>query len=235
MGARIQWQHCGMFAAALLLAAPDALACSRSLKPMSRAQIESYARARYAEASTVVDAEVELPMGFGPSEGGVIPAAVLRVIGHYKGARSPGDERIALIYFSSCDVELTRKGERVRILLTGGPELYRADQTANVLVSTREAGQGEFNAEIDRLVGTPRPVGFSTYPGAVELPSGTATAAIENSASGGAPSPAKPVPRTSANFSVYLAGAFALLLAFFAGFLIGRGRRGKAAAAPAAG
>jgi len=237
MGAGIRWQRSGMFAAALLLAAPSAFACSILPQDLSRAQVESYARKRYSEATAVVDAEVEEPMAFGPTyKSGLIPMAVLRVIRRYKGTASfPGAERIAMVYFTSCDVALLRKGERVRILLASGPELYRADMTANGPAAEREEGLAEFNAEIDRLAGTPRPAGFSTYPGELD-PAETMRLAAEDEAKGNAAPPARPaaLPRKAPpGPSIYVAGALGLLLAFLAGLLIGR--RGKTAAGPVAG
>lgn len=237
MAARARWQRGGILAAALLLATPNAFACSAELRTMSRAQVEAYARTQYAKASAVVDAEVEQPMAFGPELGpGLMPMAILRVIHRYKGVPSPGGDRIPLVDFSSCDIGLVKKGERVRILLTSGPELFRAVFSDNGPPADRQDAQAEFNAEIDRLTGTPRPTGFSAYPGAAEPPPETASAAVGNTAVG-APASAKGTasvaPGAAPKSALYLAGALGVLLAFLAGLLIGR--RGKTASGPAAG
>lgn len=231
MMAGTSWQRSGMFAAALLLAAPDAFACSILPQNLSRAQVESYAREQYAKATAVVDAEVEEPMEFGPAyKSGLMPVATLRVIRRYKGTpQFPGAERILMVYLTSCDIELSRKGERIRILLTSGPELYRAEITANGPSTQREDGLAEFNAEIDRLAGTPRPAGISTYPGAIDPPSDAPTISPANGPA--APEkPKHPAPRASANLGIYLVGAFGFLLAFLAGVLVGRRSRPSKAA-----
>ncbi|MBB4097924.1 hypothetical protein [Sphingomonas kyeonggiensis] len=230
MVTRTRWQRCGILAAALLLAPPNAFGCSTELRTMSRAQVEAYARTQYAKASAVVDAEVEQPMAFGTELGpGLMPMAILRVIHRYKGVPSPGEDRIPLVNFSSCDIGLVKKGERVRILLTSGPELFRAVFSDNGPPVDRQDGQAEFNAEIDRLAGAPRPAGFSTYPGAIEPPSDAETATAANAPPDDMASqktPASSAPKHAVRPAIYLAGAFGLLLAFLAGFLLGRRSHG---------
>lgn len=237
MTARASLRRCGILAAALLLATPNAFACSAELRAMSRPQVETYARAQYAKASAVVDAEVEQPMAFGPElKPGLMPMAILHVVHRYKGAPARGEDRIPLVNLSSCDIGLVKKGERVRILLTSGPELFRAVFSDNGPPVDRQDGQAEFNAEIDRLAGTPRPAGFSPYPGAIEPPSDAETATAANASSGNEVSlktPASSAPRPATSLALYLAGAFGLLLVFLTGFLIGR--RGRAKSGPATG
>lgn len=222
---RTRWQRSGMFAAALLLAAPDAFACSPIIRKMSPAQVQDYARAEYAKATAVLDAEVDLPMSSGAGMGpGLMPAGTLRVIRSYKGGQSPG-EIIAMVYFSSCDIPFFRKGERIRVLLMGGPDLFRADQLANGPAVEGEGAQLEFNAEIDRLARTPRPAGFSTYPSEID-PNADSPASASGNASVTAANPwPEPIfrqARAETSIAVYLVGALGALLTFLLGVLIGR-------------
>lgn len=227
MTVRTRWQRCGIPAAALLLAAPDAFACSPIIRQMSRAQVEDYARVEYAEATAVVDAEVDLPMSFRGIGSGVMPLGTLRIIRSYKGGQSPNDI-ISVIYFSSCDTPFMLKGERVRVLLMGGPDIFRADQLDNGPAVEREGVQAEFNAEIDRLAGTPRPADFSVYPGAVDQDADYSDSQSDNAAMKAASPLQKPhvqSAKAGIGIGVYIAGALSVLLAFVAGFLTGRRRR----------
>lgn len=224
MGIATSWQRSGIFAAALLLGVPNAFACSLQPMIMSRAQVERFARARYAEAVAVIDAEVEMPMISGPEiKRGMMPMAVLRVIHSYKGQRTPEGQLIPLVYYSSCDISLTRKGERVRILLMDGPELFRASMPANGSPTDRPGSQAEFNAEIDRLVGVSRPVGFAVVPGAVDPPPELPTSAVENIAVPATPPPTSTFGAAKMRGLVaYGLAAIGVVIVFLAGFLIGR-------------
>jgi hypothetical protein len=161
-----------LLAFATMTVSQPALACSMVSAPMTRAQVERHAREKFAAASAVVDAEVETPMLFGPAwQPGLMPAAVLRVIKRYKGKfQFEGLDIVQLVYAEGCDIALDRKGERIRILLNEGPGAFRALQIANRPVAARETAQVEFNAEIDRLVGSPRPTDYAAFPGEIPRP-----------------------------------------------------------------
>lgn len=148
--------------------AVPAAACSYPPKKMTSPQVRDHARAQYARASAVIDGEVIIPAKM-LADKGQIPMAVLRVLARPKGPPVADGERLALVYFSSCDIALLREGERVRILIEQGIDLARALQGANGPPTAGEGGQEEFNAEIDRIAGLPRPVGASAFPGE-ELP-----------------------------------------------------------------
>jgi hypothetical protein len=133
---------------------------------MTSIQVRDYAREQYARAILVVDAEVQMPMNM-QAGGGALPMAFLHVIRQYKGAKV-ANGFLPVIYFDSCDIALTRKGERIRVLLSEGPRFFQAKQYLQAPGTMREGAQFEFNAEIDRLAGVSRPRGFSVFPGALE-------------------------------------------------------------------
>ena len=110
-------------------------------------------------STVVVDGEVISPMLVGLPPDGTMPMAAVKVIRTLKGRVD--DEIIPVAYFSSCDVALGTKGQKVRLLLSGAG-IYTASQGNNgfVAVYEREA----FNHAVDRLLGSARPAGF-TDPG----------------------------------------------------------------------
>lgn len=140
------------------------LACSGPpAAPMTAGQVRDFARAQFTRAALVVDAEVEMPMN--PHAGpGLMPLASLRVLATYKG-KPNAVGWISIVAPSSCDIQLLKKGERVRILLLGGPDFYHALLTMHGPNTLSDGADTAFNAEIDRLAGAPRPAGFSAEPG----------------------------------------------------------------------
>lgn len=91
---------------------------------------------------------------------GSVPAAMLRVIKIWKG--KAGNE-VTVVYLSSCDIMLDQRGQKMRILLEGD-DVYRASQSMNWGIGGDQAG---FNAAIDSLIGSARPVTFRD-PGSIE-------------------------------------------------------------------
>jgi len=114
----------------------------------------------YAQATTVVDGEVVVPMALDQNlPDGALPVAYIKVTHTWKGHVEDGIAPVA--YVSSCNLGLESKGQKVRILLQG-EGIFTADQSAN---GSEAVDEGDaFNREIDRLVGAPRPVDF-TNPG----------------------------------------------------------------------
>lgn len=91
---------------------------------------------------------------------GSVPAAMLRVIKTWKGK---ADDEVIVVYLSSCDITLEQSGQKMRILLNGDG-VFRAYQSMNWGIG---GDQADFNAAIDRLIGSKRPVTF-TDPGVIE-------------------------------------------------------------------
>jgi hypothetical protein len=134
-------------------------ACSFGDTIRTKDQIAVEAAKAYERASLVIDAEVVAPMATGVSPGSV-PAAMLRVIKIWKG--KAGNE-VTVVYLSSCDIMLDQRGQKMRILLEGD-DVYRASQSMNWGIG---GDQADFNAAIDRLIGSARPVTFRD-PGSIE-------------------------------------------------------------------
>ena len=143
-----------LIGAAMLAVAPDsARACDMALRHDSPAEITRHARETYDRSAAIIDAEVITP---GP--GGRI--ARLRPIRVFKGPR------LAVFRVTGylCGLSFERRGERVRVILTGGPELYEASLEDNGMNYTDGEGMVRFRAAMDALIGTPRPPGFTFGP-----------------------------------------------------------------------
>ena len=135
-------------------------ACSVVLEKLTNQQIAQQAQEAFRQASLIIDAEVIEPMALGSEwQPGLIPAASLRVIAILKGKAE--NEFITVVYGSSCDIALFRKGERLRVLLLG-EGIFQAEQILNGVAMPELK---VFNAEIDRLAGRARPSEFSSFPG----------------------------------------------------------------------
>ncbi len=149
----------------VILAPSPSYACSFPLRKMTALQIRQQAQSSFRNASAVVDAEVTSPMRFGADwKEGLVPMAALRVIRTYKGHIT--DDTIPVVYITSCDMALERKGQKVRILLLGNG-VFRSDQGMN---GAAVSDLAEFNREVDRLVGQRRAPSFAKFPGEVAPP-----------------------------------------------------------------
>ena len=135
-------------------------ACDWALKKQTPADIRARARASFARADAVVDVEVTEPTGSGKNwKPGFVPIAYVRVIHSWKGNLS--GTFVPIIYLTSCDIALERKGEKARLLLTG-KSVFRAEQELN---GGGNADGALFNRTIDAEVRHPRPRSYNTYPG----------------------------------------------------------------------
>jgi hypothetical protein len=134
-------------------------ACSFEDKALTKDQIAVEAAKAFQLASLVVDAEVVMPMTTEMTPGSV-PAAMLRVIKTWKGK---ADDEVIVVYLSSCDITLEQSGQKMRILLNGDG-VFRAYQSMNWGIG---GDQADFNAAIDRLIGSKRPDTFID-PGVIE-------------------------------------------------------------------
>ncbi|MEZ7273928.1 hypothetical protein NYF14_10710 [Sphingobium sp. 10 DY56-G10] len=146
---------------ALVLSRFPAHACSYPRIEKSPARIRQAAQSAFSKADSVVDAEVISPMTFGSAwKEGLTPMAMLKVLNTWKGPHNKG-EFIFVIYLSSCDIGLPNAGEKIRVVLSGGHDMYRAELRANGY----GYAQRPYNVEIDRLVRRVRPAYISAYPG----------------------------------------------------------------------
>lgn len=151
----------------LFLASLPAYACSFPHIETSPAKIKHAAEIAFSQSDSVIDAEVLSPMVLGSAwKDGLTPMAVLRVLNSWKGPHKKGDF-VFVIFLSSCDIALQKEGEKIRILLTGSHEMYRAEQSFNGYGNARRP----YNVEIDRLIKRVRPAYISADPGMWKQPS----------------------------------------------------------------
>jgi hypothetical protein len=148
-----------------VLFSPSANACSIAQRKLTVAQIRQQANDDFRRASVAVDAEVVEPMGFGSEwKPGFAPIAYLRITRVWKGTIQ--EEVFPVVYITSCDISLEKKGEKLRILLTG-KGVFRADQTMN---GAGVRDEETYQAEIDRLFGHKRSPALAHFPGAIAPP-----------------------------------------------------------------
>jgi hypothetical protein len=121
-----------------LLAPGAAQACSMNApRPLTPAQAEAAARQVVDHAAAIIDGEVIRPVVPGHTP------ALVRVHRQYTG---PPRAEFEVGIMTSCDVPLVRLGERARMILTGGPDVW----FIHMGMGAAEA------AAIDRLLGSDR-------------------------------------------------------------------------------
>lgn len=131
--------------AALTFAAPTAYACSMVvLREPTQAERRLEAERRIEQATVVIDGEVVRPFVRGGEP------ALVRVNRVLKG--EPG-EFVQVGEQTSCDIALTRSGERLRLILNGGPDVFYLP----VYLSNE--------AEEDRVLGSDRTRDWPYYHG----------------------------------------------------------------------
>ena len=119
-----------------MLAPASANACSIYVpRPQTPAEQRAGARAAVEHAAAIIDGEVIRPF----VRGG--PPALVRVHRRFKG---PQQAEFEVGELTSCDTALTAVGERSRMLLYGGPDVYFIRMG---IVSARA---------VDRLLGSDR-------------------------------------------------------------------------------
>lgn len=127
----------GLFVAVSFGASSIASACTPVVTVHSTSAKEEEARRAVEHATAIIDGEVIQPLTRGVQNAQVRAHRVLR---------GPVVEMFEVGEETSCDIALTTEGQRSRMLLVGGPEVYflRVDQS---------------NAELeDRLLGSDRSV-----------------------------------------------------------------------------
>jgi hypothetical protein len=124
------------------------LACSPANLNSGKSQTIETAREAFRSAAAVVDAEV-IDAGDGAGNG-----VVLQAMRAWKG---PAQQVYFVQTLNSCDIGYWEKGSRLRLVLTGGPNIYTASQRNN---GVQAGDRAVFNAELDRLIGSHRPRDF---------------------------------------------------------------------------
>ena len=94
----------------------ETLACSYPNNQPANGVIRQMAERAFRDATTVIDGEVISPMLF-PYPQGTMPVACVKVLHTWKGRTRMGVAAIAA--YTSCDVPLMLKGQKVRLLLSG--------------------------------------------------------------------------------------------------------------------
>jgi hypothetical protein len=128
-----------------------ALACDIPGRPGDPEAVARHARDVVEQSVAIIDAEVVTPtFGNGPAE--LRPLRVLR---------GPALPLFRVVTRNNCDFAFLRPGQRVRIVLTGGPGLFHATPQSNGGDFSDRAGPRRFLAALDALLGVPRPRGVT--------------------------------------------------------------------------
>ena len=137
----------------------DAIACDMPLRSADPAAVAGHARSLLQSSAAIIDAEVINPTG-----GDLM--ARLRPLRVLKGPPLP----VFLVATpSDCDIAFLRAGERMRVVLSGGPGHFVATMQDNGLDYASPIGPGRLQAALDALLGVPRPAGM-VPPGNEEPP-----------------------------------------------------------------
>ena len=127
----------------------SAMACDIPARSEDPAAIAQHARNLVERSAAIIDAEVVAPTG-GDLTARLRPLRVL------KGPRLP----VFLVATpSDCDMAFLHAGERMRIVLSGGPERFVATLQDNGMDYPSRVGPGRLAAALDALLGVPRPAG----------------------------------------------------------------------------
>ena len=122
------------------LAPGTAQACSMNApRPLTPAQAEAAARQVVDHAAAIIDGEVIRP---------VVPGRTPALVRVHRRFTGPARAEVEVGIMTSCDVPLVRMGERQRMILTGGPDVWFIHMGVGVGPSVAAA--------IDRLLGSDR-------------------------------------------------------------------------------
>lgn len=139
-------------AACLAVLPGAALACDIPGRPDDPAAIALRAREIVERSAAIIDVEVVAPTG-----GDLM--ARLRPLRVLKGPALP----VFLVASpSDCHIFFLRAGDRMRIVLSGGPDHFTATQQDNGLDFIGRSGVRRLHEALDALLGVPRPAGFVT-------------------------------------------------------------------------
>ena len=127
-----------------------ALACDMPARPDDPASIDRHARDIVQRSTAIIDAEVVSPTG-GDLTARLRPLRVLK---------GPALPVFLVVTPSDCDIAFLRAGDRMRVVLSGGPERFIATQQDNGLDFAPGVGPQRLNEALDTLLGVPRPPGL---------------------------------------------------------------------------
>lgn len=126
----------------------SALACDMPLRSAEPAAIAGFARDLVQRSAAIIEAEVISPTN-------ADLAARLRPLRIWKGPALPV---VVVATPSDCDIAFLRAGERVRLVLSGGPERLVAALHDNGGDYASRVGPGPLWAALDALLGAGLPV-----------------------------------------------------------------------------
>jgi len=106
------------------------------------------ARKAFQSAKTIADVEV-IAVGDDAGNG-----AVLKALKVWKGTPK---KAFNIQVRTSCDIGFWQKGNRLRLILAGGPSHFSASQISNGVLTNDSA---VFGRELDQLIGSNRPHEF---------------------------------------------------------------------------
>ena len=130
------------------LSAEVAIGCSPTKLTQTISETKVMARKAFQSAQTIADVEV---IAVGDD---IENSAVLRALKVWKGMPK---NTFNIQVRTSCDIGFWQKGNRLRLILTGGPRHFSASQISNGVLTD---GGAVFNRELDRLIGSNRPHDF---------------------------------------------------------------------------
>lgn len=127
----------------------SALACDMPLRSAEPTAVAGHARDLLQRSAAIIEAEVISPTG------GDLTAR-LRPLRVWKGPMLPV---FVVATPSDCDIAFLHAGERVRLVLSGGPERFVAMQQDNGGDYASSVGPGPLWAALDALLSVARPAG----------------------------------------------------------------------------
>lgn len=132
-----------VIAVALLALPTPALTCSIIARDRTPYELQTLARDRIEGAAAIIDGEVVRPLS--ETEPALVRAE--RVL------RGPNQPFFAVGERTSCDIALLRTGERLRMILHGGPDVY---------FLSIDASDAAYE---DRILGSDRETDWPYFPG----------------------------------------------------------------------
>jgi hypothetical protein len=131
-----------------VLSAETAIGCSPAKLTQTTSETKVMAWKAFQSAQTIADVEV-IAVGDDTGNG-----AVLKALKVWKGMPK---KAFNIQVRTSCDIGFWQKGNRLRLILAGGPEHFSASQISNGVLTGDSA---VFSRELDRIIGSNRPRDF---------------------------------------------------------------------------
>ena len=131
-----------------VISAEAGIGCSPAKLTQTTSETKMMARKAFQSAQTIADVEV---IATGDDTGN---GAVLKALRVWKGIPK---KTFIIQVRTSCDIGFWQKGNRLRMVLAGGPRRFSASQISNGVLTGESA---VFSRELDRLIGSKRPHDF---------------------------------------------------------------------------